>query len=66
MAYEIDSQRAYDCEITSLTKASDALSRNRPNLVAFSPTRDEEIEGKTIHIISALEWLMQNDEDGQR
>ena len=59
VAYEIDSQRAYNRETTSLVKASDALSCNRLTLVAFSPTRDVVVEGKTIHIVSVLEWLLQ-------
>ena len=57
VAYEIDSTKAYDRETSSLVKASDALSCSHLTLIAFSQTRDVEIEGKTIHIISALEWL---------
>ena len=59
VAYEIDSQRAYHRETTSLVKASEALSCDRLTLIAFSPTRDVEISGKTVHIVSALEWLLQ-------
>lgn len=59
VAYEIDSQRTYHRETTSLVKASEALSCNRLTLIAFSPTREVEIDGKTIHIVSALEWLLQ-------
>ena len=58
VAYEIDSVKAYDRETSSLIKASAALSCNRLTLIAFTQTRDVEIEGKTIHIISALEWLL--------
>ncbi len=58
VAYEIDSQRAYDRETSSLVNASAALSCNNLTLIAFSPTRDVEIDGKTIHIFSALEWLL--------
>ena len=57
-AYEIDSVKAYDRETSSLIKASAALSCNRLTLIAFTQTRDVEIEGKTIHIISVLEWLL--------
>ena len=57
-AYEIDSPRAYDRETSSLVKASDAFSCNRLTLIAFTQTRDVEIGGKTIHIISALDWLL--------
>ena len=59
VAYEIDSQRTYHRETTSLVKASEALSCNRLTLIAFSPTRNVEIDGKTVHIVSALEWLLQ-------
>ena len=59
VAYEIDSQRTYHRETTSLVKASEALSCNRLTLIAFSPTREVEIDGKTVHIVSALEWLLQ-------
>ena len=59
LAYEIDSQRAYHRETTSRVKASEALSCNRLTLITFSPTRDVEIDGKTVHIVSALEWLLQ-------
>ena len=58
VAYEIDSVKAYYRETSSLIKASAALSCNRLTLIAFTQTRDVEIEGKTIHIISVLEWLL--------
>ena len=58
VAYEIDSQRAYDRETSALIKASGALLCDNLTLISFSQTRDVEIEGKTIHIISALEWLL--------
>ena len=58
IAYEIDSQRAYERETSSLVKASGALSCNNLTLITFSQTRDVEIDGKTIHIVSALEWLL--------
>ena len=58
VAYEIDSVKAYDRETSSLIKASAALSCNRLTLIAFTQTRDVEIEGKTIHFISVLEWLL--------
>lgn len=59
VAYEIDTQRAYDRETSSLVKAADTFFCSHLTLIAFSPTRDVEIEGKTIHIVSALEWLLQ-------
>ena len=59
VAYEIDSPKAYDRETSSLVKAADALSCSHLTLIAFSSTRDVVIDGKTIHIVSALEWLLQ-------
>ena len=59
VAYEIDSQRAYDRETSSLVKASEALKCDKLTLIAFSQTRDVVIDGKTIHIISALDWLLE-------
>ena len=58
VAYEIDSQRAYDRETSALIKASGVLSCDNLTLISFSQTHDVEINGKTIHIISALEWLL--------
>lgn len=59
VAYEIDSQRTYDREISSLVKASEALSCDNLTLIAFSETRDVNVDGKTIHVISALDWLLE-------
>lgn len=59
VAYEVDSPRAYNRETSSLVKASDILSCNHLTLIAFTQTRDVVIDGKTIHIVSALEWLLQ-------
>lgn len=58
VAYEIDNQKSFERETSSLVKASDALSCNNLTLIAFSDTRDVEVNGKTIHIISALDWLL--------
>lgn len=58
VAYEIDNQKSFGRETSSLVKASDALSCNNLTLIAFSDTRDVEVNGKTIHIISALDWLL--------
>ncbi len=59
VAYEIDNQKSFGRETSSLVKASDALSCNNLTLIAFSDTRDVEVNDKTIHIISALDWLLQ-------
>lgn len=58
VAYEIDSQKAYERETSSLIKASEALSCDKLTLIAFSPSRDVVVDGKTIRIRSALDWLL--------
>ena len=58
VAYDIDSPKAYARETTALLKASEELRCNNLTLVAFTSTRDVEQEGKTIHIYSAIDWLL--------
>lgn len=58
VAYEIDTQKSFNRETSALVQATGALHCDKLTLIAFSPTRDIEIDGKTIHIISAVEWLL--------
>lgn len=58
VAYDIDSPKAFERETSSVVKASDALSCKNLTLVAFSRTREVEVEGKIIHIVSVLDWLL--------
>lgn len=57
VAYEIDNPRTYVRETSSLIKAAGDLSCNTLTLIAFTQTRDVVIDGRTIHIVSVLEWL---------
>lgn len=57
VAYEIDNPRTYARETFSLIKAAGELSCNTLTLIAFTQTRDVVIDGRTIHIVSVLEWL---------
>ena len=61
VAYEIDTHKSWNRETTALLQASGPLHCDKLTLVAFSPTRDVEIDGKTIHIISAIDWLCRNE-----
>ena len=61
VAYDIDSPKTYEREISSLVKAAEALHCDRLTLVAMTTSRDATREGKTVHIISALDWLCSND-----
>lgn len=58
VAYEIDTQKSFNRETSALVQATGPLHCDKLTLIAFSPTRDIEIDGKTIHIISAVEWLL--------
>ena len=58
VAYDIDSDKAFKRETSSLIKASAALHCDNLTLIAFSETRDVEIDGKCIHIYSAIDWLL--------
>ena len=50
--------KAFKRETSALISASTPLRCNQLTLIAFSETRDVEIDGKIIHIKSAIEWLL--------
>ena len=58
VAYDIDSHKAFTRETSALLKASEQLHCNNLALIAFTNTRDVERDGKTIHIYSAIDWLL--------
>lgn len=58
VAYDIDNQKTFYRETSSLIKASTKLHCDNLTLIAFTQTRDEEIEGKCIKILSATDWLL--------
>ena len=58
VAYDIDSNKTFRREASSLLKASTTLNCDNLTLIAFSETRDIEIDGKCIHIFSAIDWLL--------
>ena len=58
VAYEIDTPKSWNRETTALLQASGPLHCDNLTLIAFSNTRDVKMEGKTIHVISAIEWLL--------
>lgn len=59
VAYDIDSPKTFKRETSSLVTASSALNCDNLLLIAFAESRDVEFEGKTIHIKSALDWLLE-------
>ena len=61
VAYDIDNERSFDRETSSLVTASAALHCDKLTLIAFSPTRDIEVGNKKIHVCSATDWLLEPD-----
>lgn len=58
VAYDIDHEKTFKRETSALIKASVALHCDKLTLIAFTTTREEVIQEKTIHIVSAIEWLL--------
>ena len=58
VSYDIDSPKAYNRETSALVLASETLKCDNLTLITFSDTRDVTVSGKTIHIKSAIEWLL--------
>ena len=58
VAYDIDNVKTYNREVSSLINASTLLNCDKLSLIAFTNTRDVELKGKLIHIVSATEWLL--------
>lgn len=58
VAYDIESPKTFKRETSALVSASESLSCDKLYLIAFCPSRDVEIGGKTIHIVSAMDWLL--------
>lgn len=58
VAYDIDSDKTFNRETSSLVKASKALHCDNLTLIAFTQTRNVEIDSKQIRIVSAINWLL--------
>lgn len=61
VAYDIDSTKTFNRETNSLVKASTALRCDNLTLIAMTPTRDIVVEGKSIHVCSAIDWLLKKE-----
>lgn len=58
VAYNIDSPKTFKRETSALVAASKTLKCENLLLIAFTETRDVEVEGQNIHIHSAIDWLL--------
>ena len=57
VSYDITSDKTQKREIKALLTASNKLNCNNLTLITFDRQEDLEINGKTIHIVSAADWL---------
>lgn len=58
VAYDIDAPKTFKRETSALIAASTSLNCDDLWLIAFTESRDVEVNGKNIHIRSAVEWLL--------
>ena len=58
VVYDIDNEKTFKRETSALVNASSSLHCDSLTLIAFTTTRDVEVSGKSIHIVSAMEWLV--------
>lgn len=58
VSYDIDNEKTFNREVNSLLNAATTLHCDKLSLIAFTDTRDIELQGKTIHIVSVIEWLL--------
>lgn len=58
VSYDIDNHKTYAREVSSLVSASKALDCDNLILISFAESRDVTVENKTVHIRSALDWLL--------
>ena len=61
VAYGIDNDKTYNRETSALIKASTTLHCDKLTLIAMTTTRDVVLDDKSIHICSAIEWLLKRE-----
>ena len=59
VAYDISNPKTFQRETTSLVKASHELNCDKLTLIAFTDSRIVSSEDKSIHVYSALDWLLE-------
>ena len=58
VAYVIEKEKAFNREISAMLKASQDLNCHKLTLIAFSPSREVEVNGAKIQVVSAVDWLL--------
>ncbi len=59
VAYDIDKEKTFNRETGALVKASLALHCDKLTLIAFTATREIEVLGKQIRVVSVIDWLLE-------
>ncbi len=59
VAYDISNSKTLQRETTSLVKASHELNCDKLTLIAFTDSKIVSSEDKSIHVYSALDWLLE-------
>lgn len=58
VAYDIEKEKTFNRETSSLVKASEALNCDKLTLISFTNTREVNVGGKLIRVYSATDWLL--------
>jgi hypothetical protein len=58
VAYDISSEKTFRREVTALLNAGETLGCNTRTLIAYAPSRTVIVDGKTIEVVSIVDWLL--------
>ncbi len=58
VAYDIEKEKTFNREASSLVKASEALNCDKLTLISFTNTREVNVGGKLIRVYSVIDWLL--------
>lgn len=60
VAYSVSDSKTFKRETLALTDASEKLHNENLTLICLDTSRDVEVKGHTIHIKSAIDWLLED------
>lgn len=61
VAYDIGTEKTFNREVTALIKAGDDLKCDKRTLITYSTSHTVEINGRTIEVVSILDWLLRSE-----
>jgi hypothetical protein len=59
VSWDVSAPKTLQRELKALTEAATKLKCANLTLVTLSKTRDEVMDGCTIHVMDAVEWLLE-------